>query len=56
MGVVKVNVDGSFWEESSLMGLGGLIRSPRASWITGFACFEGCGDCLLAVKRELVLA
>lgn len=44
--------------DSNMMGTGGLIRSSKGDWITGFSCFEGGGMLaeLLAVRRGLQLA
>lgn len=56
----KLNVDGSFLPNSSVMGSGGIIRDTNGDWVVGFSCFEGNGNVLmaklLAVKRGLLLA
>lgn len=35
-GAVKLNVDGSFWEQDRCMGAGGLIRDDQGKWLCGF--------------------
>ncbi|KAJ1386040.1 Ribonuclease H-like superfamily [Sesbania bispinosa] len=54
----KLNVDGSFHVNSSMMGVGGLLRDSFGQWIGGFSSFEACGDCIfrgLEVARDLKL-
>lgn len=56
---VKVNINGSYFEDSDSMGTGFLIRSEREGWDLGFSSYEGTGDPLLAellpMKNGLLL-
>lgn len=57
VGVLKLNVDGSFNAASNLMCTGGLLRDSKGEWSSGFSSIEGSGDALLvellAVKNRL---
>lgn len=48
VGVTKLNVDGSYSDETQLMCTGGLLRSHQGEWISSFTTREGAGDALLA--------
>lgn len=57
---MKINVDGSFLEQTSRMGSGGLIRNNAGEWLADFSCSDGSGDVLLvelmAINHGLSLA
>lgn len=59
IGYVKVNVDGSFLENCSRMGAGGILRDHTGGWIAGFSYPQTGGDALLAellaIQRGLEL-
>ena len=44
----KLNVDGSFLEDSLCLGAGGVIRNHEGEWVAGFSHYEVGGDALLA--------
>ncbi|WMV35331.1 hypothetical protein MTR67_028716 [Solanum verrucosum] len=37
-GMLKLNIDGSFDQNSKMGGTGGVIRDHLGSWIAGFSC------------------
>ncbi|KAJ1379210.1 Ribonuclease H-like superfamily [Sesbania bispinosa] len=47
-GVIKINVDGSFFLDSDRMGIGVVFRGADCKWILGISGFIGPGDNLLA--------
>jgi len=54
-GLITLNVDGSFLEDSFRLGAGGVLRGYDGNWITGFTHFENGGDALLAELRVIQL-
>lgn len=54
-GIVKLNVDGSFSEQTSRMGSGGLIRNNVGEWIAGFSSSDGSGGVLLAELMDSIM-
>ncbi|KAJ1385384.1 Ribonuclease H domain [Sesbania bispinosa] len=45
-GLVKLNVDGSLFPDSLIMGIGGIFRGSNSKWIVGFSGSVGPGDSL----------
>jgi len=52
-GMFKLNVDGSFLEDSLCLGTGGVIRNHEGEWIAGFSHYEVGGDALLVELRAI---
>lgn len=50
-GLIKINVEDSFLEDISRLGVGGVVRGHDSSWIAGFTHFKNGGDALLAELR-----
>ncbi|XP_070057860.1 uncharacterized protein [Nicotiana tomentosiformis] len=48
---IKLNIDGSFKEGTSLCGIGGLFRDNRGPWVLGF---QGSLPCLSPLHAELM--
>ncbi|KAJ1403191.1 Ribonuclease H-like superfamily [Sesbania bispinosa] len=46
VGLIKLNVDGNFFPDSLIMGIGGLFRGSNNNWIVGFYGTVGLGDSL----------
>lgn len=47
-GFVKLNTDGSFFDNGGAMGGGGLVRDSSGSWVAGFLFQEVVGSTFLA--------
>ncbi|KAF7821450.1 ribonuclease H [Senna tora] len=47
-GFVKLNVDGSFWQQTNSVGCRGVIRDSNGNWLAGFSRSLGRGNSLLA--------
>lgn len=52
-GLIKLNVDGSFLEDSFRLGAGGVLRGHDGNWIPRFTHFTNGGDALLAELRAI---
>ncbi|CAN1179696.1 Putative ribonuclease H protein At1g65750 [Linum perenne] len=50
-GWVKLNIDGSYVEETDSMAIGGVIRDAEGNWVTGYTNYLGRGS---ALQAELV--
>lgn len=48
VGMVKINVDGSFLEDIPRIGAGGILRDHSGEWLAGFSYSQDGGDALLA--------
>jgi len=54
-GLIKINMDDSFLEDSSRLGAGGVICGHDGGWIAGFTHFENGGDALMPEPRAIQL-
>jgi len=52
-GTLKLNIDGSFLEDISCLGAGGVVRNHDGDWIAGFSHYKARGDALLAELRAI---